>query len=66
MRRVILFLTAAVLVLGLAAPTVLAAQPTFDHAGTVLMAFNGDVTVPAGEKADSVFVATGTAGCDLD
>jgi hypothetical protein len=25
------------------------------------MAFNGDVTVPAGESADSVFVATGTA-----
>ena len=48
MRRVIVFLTAAVLALGLAAPAVLAAQPTFDHTGTVLMAFNGDVTVPGG------------------
>ena len=35
MRRVILFLAAAVLALGLAAPAVLAAQPTFDHTGTV-------------------------------
>ncbi len=61
MRRVIVFLAAAVLALGLAAPAVLAAQPTFQHNGTVLMAFNGDVTVPAGDTADSVFVTTGTA-----
>ena len=61
MRRVMVFLAAAVLALGLAAPAVLAAQPTFQHTGTVLMAFNGDVTVPAGESADSVFVASGTA-----
>ena len=61
MRRVILFLAVAVLALGLAAPAVLAAQPTFDHTGTALMAFNGDVTVPAGDVADAVFVTGGTA-----
>ena len=61
MRRVIVFLAAAVLALGLAAPAVLAAHPTFDHTGTVLMAFNGDVTVPPGETADAVFVPHGTA-----
>jgi hypothetical protein len=61
MRRVIVFLAAAVLALGLAAPAVLAAQPTFDHTGTALMAFNGDVTVPAGDVADAVFVTGGTA-----
>jgi hypothetical protein len=61
MRRVFVVLAAAALALGLAAPAVLAAQPPFQHTGTVLMSFNGDVTVPAGESADSVFVVTGTA-----
>ena len=61
MRRVLVFLAAVVLALGLAAPAVLAADPTFDHTGTVLMAFNGDVTVPAGDMADAVFVTGGTA-----
>src|SRR3954451_12746411 len=59
MRRVFLVLAAVMLAFGLAAPAVLAAQPTFEHRGTVLMAFNGDFTVPAGESAVSVFVATG-------
>jgi len=61
MKRVIIFLAAVALALGLAAPTALAAQPTFDHTGTVLMAFNGDVTVPPGDVADTVFVVEGTA-----
>ena len=61
MRRVFVFLTAIVLVLGLAAPAALAADPTFDHTGTLLVAFNGDVTVPAGDVADGVFVTGGTA-----
>ena len=61
MKRMIVFLAAVALALGLAAPAVLAAQPTFDHTGTVLMAFNGDVTVPAGDVADAVFVTGGTA-----
>ncbi len=61
MRRVFVFLTAVVLVLGLAAPAVLAAEPGFAHTGTLLMAFNGDVTVPTGDAADGVFVTGGTA-----
>src|SRR3954453_9854783 len=61
MRRVFLVLAAAMLAFGLAAPAVLAAQPTFEHRGTVLMSFNGDVTVPADESADSVFAAPGRA-----
>jgi len=61
MRRVFVFLTALALALGLAAPSVIAAQPTFDHTGTLLVAFNGDVTVPTGEVADGVLVTGGTA-----
>jgi hypothetical protein len=61
MRRVIVFLAALALALGVAAPAVLAAEPTFDHTGTVLMGFNGDVTVPTGDAADAVFVTGGTA-----
>lgn len=61
MRRLIVFMAAVVLAIGLAAPTVLAAQPTVDHTGTVLMAFNGDVTVPSGDVADAVIVTGGTA-----
>jgi hypothetical protein len=61
MRRAFVFLTAVALALGLAAPSVLAAEPTFDHTGTLLVAFNGDVTVPSGDVADGVFVTGGTA-----
>ena len=61
MRRVFVFLTAIVLALGLAAPAVIAADPTVGHTGTLLVAFNGDVTVPSGDVADGVFVTGGTA-----
>ena len=61
MRRLSIVLAAAALALGLAAPAVLAAEPRFDHTGQVLIAFNGDVTVPAGEVADAVLVTGGTA-----
>jgi len=61
MRRAFVFLTAVALALGLAAPSVLAAGPTFDHTGTLLAAVNGDVTVPSGDVADGVFVTGGTA-----
>ena len=61
MRRVIVFLAAALLALGLAAPAVLAAQPTFDHTGTVLMAFKRLLQAPTTPPPDAVFVATGTA-----
>ena len=61
MRRVIVFLAAVALALSVGAPAVLAAEPTFDHTGTMLIAFNGDVTVPTGDAADVVFVTGGTA-----
>ncbi len=61
MRRFLLFLVAAAFAVTLAAPAVLAAEPRFDHTGRVLIAFNGDVTVPAGETADAVLVTGGTA-----
>ena len=44
-----------------AAPAVLAAGPTIDQDKEVLIAFNGDVTVPTGEQADVVLVTNGTA-----
>lgn len=59
MRR--LFAAAAAVALLLTfTPAVLAAD-TFTHTGRVLMAFGGDVTVPAGEHADAVIVVQGTA-----
>jgi hypothetical protein len=59
MRRVLNILAGVVLALGVAAP-VLAADPK--HAdGPVLLAFNGDITVPAGDQADFVMVTGGTA-----
>jgi len=61
MRRVFVVLAALALAFGLAAPSVLATQPTFDHTGTLLVAFNGDVTVPTGDSADGVLVTGGTA-----
>jgi hypothetical protein len=61
MKRLALVFATAVLVFGLAAPAVLAADPAPAQSGPVLMAFNGDVTVPAGEHADAVFVTGGTA-----
>ena len=61
MRRLLLILATAALALGLAAPAVLAADPKSDHNDRVLMAFNGNVTVPAGEQADVVLVTGGTA-----
>lgn len=59
MRRIGIVLASFVLAFGLAAP-VLAADPSHTD-GPVLMAFNGDITVPAGDQADVVMVTRGTA-----
>jgi hypothetical protein len=59
MKRLVALVGATLLVLGLAAPAVLAAQPDLPHTGRVLMAFGGDLTVPAGELADAVIVVQG-------
>ena len=61
MRRFYILAAVAALLLLFAAPTTLAADPTIGRGDRVLMAFNGDVTVPAGEQADAVLVAGGTA-----
>jgi hypothetical protein len=42
-------------------PVVLAADPSLPHNGRVLISTNGDVTVPAGERADAVIVIRGSA-----
>jgi len=60
MKRLFLVIATVAILMGLAAPAVLAADPS-QHNGSVLMAFNGNVTVPAGEHADAVFVTDGTA-----
>ena len=39
----------------------MAADEALPHTGRVLMAFGGDIAVPAGEQADVVFVANGDA-----
>ena len=59
MRRIFIILAGIVLALGLAAP-VLAADPK-PAGSSVLMAFNGDITVPADQRADVVMVTDGTA-----
>ena len=60
MKRLFLIIATVAILMGLAAPAVLAAGPTQPD-GEVLMAFNGDITVPAGEQADAVIVTNGTA-----
>ena len=59
MRRILIVLAGMVLALGLAAP-VLAADPK-PTGSSVLMAFNGDISVPSGQQVDVVMVTDGTA-----
>jgi hypothetical protein len=62
MRRLLPILAVVAITLGLAvAPAVLAADPKADHDRQVLLSFNGNVTVAAGEQADFVLVTGGTA-----
>jgi hypothetical protein len=61
MRRLPGLLGAALLVALLGVPAVLAAEPDLPHTGRVVMAFNGDITIPAGEQADAVIVGQGEA-----
>jgi hypothetical protein len=61
MRRLSILAAMAAVLLFFVVPTALAADPTVGRGDRVLMAFNGDVTVPTGEQADVVFVAGGTA-----
>jgi hypothetical protein len=61
MKRLLLIIASVALVMGLATPAVLAADPATSHGGRVLIAINGDVTVAADEQADAVLVTGGTA-----
>ena len=59
MRRLLLLLAAFGLVFAVAAPAVLAAEPTTTQTGRVLLSVGGDVTLPAGDHADAVIVING-------
>ena len=61
MKRVAGLFGAILLLAAIGAPAVLAANEQLPATGRVLMAFNGDIAVPAGEQADVVFVANGDA-----
>jgi len=61
MRRLIGGAVGLVLVLFMLVPATFAADPTLTHTGRVLIATEGDITVPAGDQADVVVVVNGTA-----
>ena len=61
MKRIIAVIGSLLLALVLVAPAALAADETLPHTGRVLIATEGDLTVPVGEHADLVVVAGGTA-----
>jgi hypothetical protein len=61
MKRFAALFASLVFIAAIAAPVALAADETLPHSGRVLMAFGGDIAVPAGEQADVVFVADGDA-----
>lgn len=60
MKKLILLLSVAALVLGIAG-TALAADEELPHTGRILIAVGGDIDVPAGEQADAVIVVNGEA-----
>ena len=60
MKRLFGIAAATVVVLLLLAPVALAANP-LPHNGRVLLSAGGDITLPAGEHADTVIVINGTA-----
>ena len=61
MRR-LLFAFGLVLVVSLiAAPAVIAADPSMAHTGRIVVSTQGDATIPAGDHADVVFVTKGVA-----
>ena len=61
MKRIAALFASLVFIAAIAAPVALAAEESLPHSGRVLMAFGGDITVPAGEQADVVIVANGDA-----
>ncbi len=61
MRRLLTPLIALVLLLTVAAPTVLAAEPVTIDSGRVVISLDGPVTVPADQSLDALVVANGIA-----
>ncbi|HSH34263.1 MAG TPA: hypothetical protein VLB31_11625, partial [Actinomycetota bacterium] len=61
MKRLAGLFGAIILVAVFAAPVAMAADEALPHTGRVLMAFDGDITVPVGEQADVVLVVNGDA-----
>jgi hypothetical protein len=61
MMRLAAFVGTAALLLAVAAPAAFAAEPTLEHTGRVVMAFGGDLDMPAGEQADVLLVGGGDA-----
>jgi len=61
MKRMAGLFGAILVVAAFATPVVMAADEDLPTTGRVLMAFGGDISVPAGEQADVVFVANGDA-----
>jgi len=60
MKRILVIAAAMLIVMLSLAPAVLAADPT-QKTGRVLFSTQGDVTIPAGDRADLVVVIDGTA-----
>ncbi len=61
MKRLIVILSAALLVFLTMVPAVLAEDAGHERDGHVLFSIGGDLTVPVGERADAVIVIGGTA-----
>jgi hypothetical protein len=61
MKRILAATTALLLVFLFIVPTAFAAGPALPHNGRTIFSTEGDVTVPAGEHYDLVFVVNGTA-----
>ncbi len=60
MQRLIIILATVACLLGIAAPAALAAEPLPD-AGRVLVSVNGPITIPAGDRLDTLVVVGGDA-----
>ena len=61
MNRILALLGALILLLAIVSPVAADDPTTTSGAGRVLLAINGDVTLPGGEQADAVIVINGTA-----
>ena len=61
MHRILALVAAAALMLGVAAPAALAAEPNVQHPQRRRVASRHDVDIPAGDHVDLLFVVRGHA-----